>query len=71
MAPTLEDVTGLKELVKQLQDRIHKIEQSIVGNGDVQTPSEQLRMILMGPPGAGKFCSDFFFPLPTYAVLRH
>lgn len=54
MAPTLEDVTGLKELVKQLQDRIHKIEQSIVGNGDVQTPSEQLRMILMGPPGAGK-----------------
>ncbi|KAL7274344.1 adenylate kinase [Rhizina undulata] len=53
MAPTLEDVAGLKDLVNKLQERINKIERSMGG----QAPSatlQQLRMILIGPPGAGK-----------------
>lgn len=53
MAPTLQDVAGLKDLVNQLQARIEKIERSFEG----ASPAEQLRMILMGPPGAGEFYS--------------
>jgi len=52
MAPTLNDVSGLRDLVSQLQDRIDKIEQSIrAGDG---SSAAELRMVLMGPPGAGK-----------------
>jgi hypothetical protein len=52
MAPTLQDVAGLKDLVQQLQDRITKIERSMKGE-DVSMTPERIRMILMGPPGAG------------------
>lgn len=63
MAPTLEDVLGLKDLVSKLQERIRKIEQSLTG--DVSEPKSgpgELRMILMGPPGAGLFTFLFVFP---------
>jgi len=52
MAPSLQDVAGLKDLVNQLQDRINKIERSMKG-GSEETSAERIRMILMGPPGAG------------------
>ncbi|KAI5819024.1 adenylate kinase [Pyronema omphalodes] len=53
MAPTVADITGLKDLVNQLQDRITKIEKSMKGE-DATWDAERIRMILMGPPGAGK-----------------
>lgn len=52
MAPTLQDITSLKDLANQLQDRINKIERSMKGEG--AATAETVRMILMGPPGAGK-----------------
>lgn len=62
MAPTLDDVASLKDLVSKLQERIYKIEQSITGDGgDSKGGPRELRMILMGPPGAGS--SSSFFPL--------
>lgn len=70
MAPTLEDITGLKDLVNRLQERIRKIEQSITGDGgESKSGSGELRMILMGPPGAGSFTFFHFFPLPLSAVV--
>lgn len=53
MAPSLKDICDLKDLVNQLQDRINKIERSMKG-GEEATTSDRVRMILMGPPGAGK-----------------
>ncbi|CCX06477.1 adenylate kinase [Pyronema domesticum] len=53
MAPTVADITGLKDLVNQLQDRITKIEKSMKGE-DATWDADRIRMILMGPPGAGK-----------------
>ncbi|KAF8426662.1 hypothetical protein EV426DRAFT_530143 [Tirmania nivea] len=53
MAPTLDDVASIKDLINQLQLRVEQMERSI-RNGGQATPAEQLRMILMGPPGAGK-----------------
>ena len=53
MAPTLDDVASIKDLINQLQTRVEQMERSIRNGGQV-TPAEQLRMILMGPPGAGK-----------------
>lgn len=54
MAPSLADVAGLKDLVNQLQDKINNIERSIKG-GAGDTSADRIRMILMGPPGAGEF----------------
>lgn len=53
MAPTLDDVASIKDLINQLQVRVEQMERSL-RNGGQATPVEQLRMILMGPPGAGK-----------------
>lgn len=47
MAPWLQDVFGLKGLANKLQDII------TMGDND-GTSAEHIRMILMGPPGAGK-----------------
>ncbi|KAG8925783.1 adenylate kinase [Tulasnella sp. 418] len=52
MAPTGE-VEYLKHLVEHLNKKIHELEgkaKAVVA----PTPAEQLRMILVGPPGAGK-----------------
>lgn len=78
MAPTLEDITHLKGIVAALQERIRKIEQSITGDGGGESKCEpgELRMILMGPPGAGWFTFFllflyFFLLLLAVAVLFH
>ena len=65
MAPTLQDVAGLKDLVNQLQDRIEKIERSMGG----ASPAEQLRMILMGPPGAGEY-TDFHGTRASFRLVH-
>ncbi|TGZ77724.1 hypothetical protein EX30DRAFT_294744, partial [Ascodesmis nigricans] len=51
MAPTLQDVAGLKDLVQQLQERIENIEKTIRAG---ESTDRDLRMLLIGPPGAGK-----------------
>ncbi|KAG9032586.1 adenylate kinase [Tulasnella sp. UAMH 9824] len=52
MAPTTE-IEYLKSLVSQLNEKIKTLEDKAV-KAVTPTPSEQLRMILIGPPGAGK-----------------
>lgn len=51
MAPTSE-LEYLKSLVDQLNTKIKSLEDKAV-KAVTPTPSEQLRMILIGPPGAG------------------
>jgi len=54
MAPS-DELEYLKHLVAQLNEKIHALEakaKSVVPPR--KTPAEQLRTILMGPPGAGK-----------------
>jgi len=55
MAPITEDkVESLKDLVHKLEARVHELEQRLSGDGPAPTtPSESMRMILIGPPGAG------------------
>lgn len=50
--PSVEDISGLKDLIKQLNNRVDELEKTVKG-GVKPTPAEQLRMILIGPPGAG------------------
>jgi hypothetical protein len=56
MAPIREDtVTDLKDLVAKLETRVRQLEDRLGGDGTKsRTPSQSMRMILMGPPGAGK-----------------
>ncbi|EWC45025.1 adenylate kinase 1 [Drechslerella stenobrocha 248] len=49
MPPTNDEIGYLRQLVAGLERRIEQLE-----SGHGKTPEEQLRMILMGPPGAGK-----------------
>lgn len=51
MAPAIDAIGDLKSLVKKLHDRVEQLEREIKGGDSV---SEGLRMILIGPPGAGK-----------------
>lgn len=54
MAPSSpsEELEYLKSLVKQLNDKITSLEGKAKA-AITPTPAEQLRMILIGPPGAG------------------
>lgn len=55
MAPTPSDeLSYLKSLVNQLNTKIKQLEEG-AKNVLTPTPQEQLRMIIMGPPGAGKY----------------
>lgn len=51
MAPPSE-IEYLKHLVSQLNDKIKSLEEKTVA-AVTPSPAEQLRMILVGPPGAG------------------
>ena len=54
MAPiTDQDVSELKSLVARLERRVHELEAK-AGISPPKTVSEQMRLVLMGPPGAGK-----------------
>lgn len=56
MAPIREDtVTDLKDLVAKLETRVRQLEDRLGGDGaKSKTPTQSMRMILMGPPGAGR-----------------
>jgi adenylate kinase len=55
MAPVTDSVVDeLKSTVYKLEQRIAQLEGRLSGNGGgSSTPQESVRMILMGPPGAG------------------
>jgi len=53
MAPA-DELAYLKSLVNQLNDKIETLEGKAKAAVTGATPAEQLRMILVGPPGAGK-----------------
>lgn len=57
MAPITDDtVEALRDTIHKLESRVHKLEAKM-GGGDSSQPRSSLasvRMILMGPPGAGK-----------------
>jgi adenylate kinase len=54
MAPiTDQAVDELKSLVAKLEKRVHELE-SKAGLSAARPATEQMRMVLMGPPGAGK-----------------
>ncbi|KIW99497.1 adenylate kinase [Rhinocladiella mackenziei CBS 650.93] len=55
MAPiTDEKVADLKDQFHKLEARIHELERRIEGRGSKPSVAESMRMILIGPPGAGK-----------------
>ena len=55
MAPIKDEtVQNLKDLVAQLESRIRSLEFRLGGGGPkAVSHAESMRMILMGPPGAG------------------
>lgn len=58
MAPiTDQTVADLKAQVQHLERRIHELEQKERGVKPVDA-SEAMRLILIGPPGAGKFITN-------------
>lgn len=56
MAPITEEaVSGLKDIIGKLETRVQDLEQRLVNGSDKpKSVAEQMRIILMGPPGAGK-----------------
>lgn len=61
MAPTKDDVVdSLKSIIHDLEARVIQLEQKLV-HGESSKPksvAESMRMVLMGPPGAGMFFSE-------------
>jgi len=52
----LEELAHLKSLLQSIHGRIEKIENDVRGG----SKPKELRMILMGPPGAGKLSQKKF-----------
>lgn len=48
-----DELEYLKSLVSQLNEKIHALEQKAKAAIAPKTPAQQLRTILVGPPGAG------------------
>ncbi|KAJ6128335.1 hypothetical protein N7471_009552 [Penicillium samsonianum] len=55
MAPVTEEaVSGLKNTIYQLEAKVSELESRLANGGKPKSSAEQMRIILMGPPGAGK-----------------
>ncbi|KAJ5443659.1 adenylate kinase [Penicillium daleae] len=55
MAPITDDVvSGLKDTIGKLEARVVELESRLTGGSKPKSVTEQIRVILMGPPGAGK-----------------
>lgn len=63
MAPITDDVVNeLKSTITKLESRIHELEAQLSGSsGSSASSSGSMRMVLMGPPGAGKFLPRFLW----------
>jgi len=54
MAPITDDkVDELKDQIHKLEARVRELERNIQGGSAKPSLSESMRMILIGPPGAG------------------
>jgi hypothetical protein len=54
MAPITEEaVSGLKNTIHQLEAKVSELESRLANGGKPKSAAEQMRIILMGPPGAG------------------
>lgn len=62
-----EELEYLKSLVSQLNAKISALESKAKGPA-LPTPTQQLRTILMGPPGAG-ICLDCIAKNITFEIL--
>jgi hypothetical protein len=51
----LEELTHLKGLLQSIHERIEKIENDVKGKLFKSKDQRELRMVLMGPPGAGMY----------------
>ena len=55
MAPVSEQlIEDLKNTVHRLESRVQDLEGRLSGDGKKSSAGESVRMILMGPPGAGE-----------------
>ena len=48
-----DEVQRLREVVNGLESRIKSLEERALGGAPTSSTAEELRMILIGPPGAG------------------
>lgn len=48
-----DEVRRLSEVVNGLESRIKSLEERALGGAPTPTTADELRMILIGPPGAG------------------
>lgn len=49
----MASVDELKQLVSRLESRIEQLESKITGTGRASGSEDGMRMVIMGPPGAG------------------
>ncbi|KAB8214154.1 adenylate kinase-domain-containing protein [Aspergillus novoparasiticus] len=55
MAPITEEaVSGLKDIIGKLEARVEELESRLSNGSKPKSVTEHMRMVLMGPPGAGK-----------------
>jgi adenylate kinase len=68
--PPIGDSTlqGLQEMVQKLEQRVQELEGRLAG-GPSKTAEGSVRMILMGPPGAG-MCLLNFWPIWLVNTFR-
>ncbi len=57
MASASDELAYLKSLVGQLTDKIKELEAKAASKKPTPSPVQQLRTILVGPPGAGACCT--------------
>lgn len=54
MAPISDEtVSALKDTIHKLESRVAELESRLVDGAKSVLPSSSIRMVLMGPPGAG------------------
>ncbi len=61
MAPITDDtVEALRDTIRKLESRVHQLEAKMSGEDGSKSKSNlaSVRMILMGPPGAGRGLLD-------------
>ena len=64
-----ETVDELKKMVQKLESRVQELEGKLFGGAAGTNPLSAMRMIIMGPPGAGVTSSSSGFELGAYRKL--
>ena len=64
MAPS-DELEYLKSLVNQLNEKIKSLEKKAKSVVESKTPAQQLRTILVGPPGSGSLSFSLLYDART------